>query len=472
MQRRRGLRGQRALARGRHTPSGRRVWLLVPCALALALLTAPSAEAVGRGATRGIPRLGLARDAFDTPSPPPTVTINPPPLVSNATTPSFSGTASDTTPVTVDLYRGPVAEGTPMATLEASVNNGSWASASVSPPLTNGRYTAAAVQESSAGNATGLSRAVSFEVNSQAPTVSLTAPAPRSNDTAPSFSGTASASTQVTVEVFEGSRPEGVLVALATASGTPGSWSSGPLQLTLSDGSFTAVALQRSPSGDATGESAPATFVVDTEPPRVTLTPPPSPTNDTTPSFSGSSDEATPVTVEIFKGSPAEGKPVAGASAAVTGEQWTSASAAPPLSDGTYTAIATQPSAIGNPAGHSAAVAFVVDTAPPVVSLTAPRSPSGNRSPSFSGTATDHTPVTLEVFAGASAQAPAVASAQAEVDHGKWVSAKVSPQLSWGEYTVLARQPSSIGNPQGTSARSRSWSRRSRPRSPPKLRRR
>ena len=455
MQRRGGLLGRGAITRDRYAPSRRNVWLALP--FALALLAAPPPSAAGELASKapvgGPGPAEMAAYAFGAELPAPTVTLNPLPLISSDARPSFSGTASDTTPVTVSVYRGPAAEGLPIVLLPAEVNEGSWASGRVTAPLAGGKYTAVATQIGSLDNVAGISRPVSFEVNARSPAVSLSPPPARSNDTVPAFSGTASEATGVSVEVFEGTRPEGPLVAIATAPAAHGSWSSGPAAPALPGGrhTFTAVALQRNEGGDAVGESAPVTFVVDTEPPTVTLTPPPAVSNETTPSFSGTSTEATPVSVEVFAGSVPEGTPVASASATPAGERWTSAAARPALGDGTFTAIATQPSGIGNVPGRSAPVTFTIDTSAPTVTLEAPLSPSGNRAPSFSGTASDHTPVTVDIYAGPSVAGAVLASAEGEAGAGRWVSARASPPLPWGEYTAVARQPSSIGNPTGES---------------------
>jgi hypothetical protein len=385
---------------------------------------------------------------------PPTVTLAELASRSNDTTPSFSGTASDTTPVTVGVYEGGSAEGNPIATLKVQGTGGSWASRSVSPPLADGKYTAIATQPSSLGNPTGVSNSVTFEVDTEPPTVTLTAPPSPSNDTTPSFSGTASDATQVTVKVFEGTRPEGNIVATVAAQGTRGSWSSGHVTPALPRGrhTFTAFATQTSEVKNAPGMSAVVTFVVDTEPPTVTLKALPSPSNDTTPSFSGTASDATPVTVEIFEGPKAEGGALARATATETGGSWTSGDATPALGSGTFTALATQPSAIGNPPGRSTPVTFTVDTSPPKVTLNALPSPSGNAAPSFSGATSDRTPVTVEIHEGATAEGAVVASATAGADHGEWVSDRASPSLQWGEYTAVATQPSSIGNAGGASS--------------------
>jgi hypothetical protein len=386
----------------------------------------------------------------------PAVTLKQLASPSNNTTPSFSGTATDTTPVTVNVYRGTTAEGTPTATVRAQGTGGGWTSANVSPPLEDGEYTAVAAQPSSLGNAGGVSKPMTFEVRAAPPAVTLRSPPSPSNNTTPSFSGTASEATPVTVEVFEGTRPEGNIIATATAPGTHAGFTSAAVTPALPRGrhAFTAVAVQTSALGNPPGKSAPVAFVVNTEAPAVTLKAPPSPSNNTTPSFSGTASEPTTVTIEVFEGPRPEGKLVATAAATPTDAagDWSSDAASPALANGTFTAIATQPSAIGNAAGRSAAVTFTVDTSAPTVTLNALPTPSGNRAPSFSGSASDHTPVTIDIYKGSAADGEVVASATAEVVHGEWTSPRATPSLEWGEYTALARQPSSIGNTSGASS--------------------
>jgi hypothetical protein len=357
--------------------------------------------------------------------------------------------------LTVDVYKGTSAEGEPVAVLKAAVIAGNWASADVEPPLGDGTYAAQATEPSSVGNTAGLSNTVTFQIDTAPPSVTLNAPPSPSNETTPTFSGTASEATPVTVEIFEGTRAEGSIVATVAAAGTHASWSSGPVSPPLPQGrhTFTALATQTSALKNPTGRSLPVTFVVDTEPPAVTLSAPPSPSNETTPTFSGTASEATPVTVEIFEGESTEGAPIAIATATpAAGARWTSASAAPALHSGTFTALATQASGIGNAVGRSAPVTFIVDTSSPSVALNSLPSPSANRAPSFSGTASDDTVVTVDVYRGAAPEGPVVATASAEPRSGEWVSGRASPALEWGEYTAVARQPSSIGNPAGASA--------------------
>jgi large repetitive protein len=289
---------------------------------------------------------------------------------------------------------------------------------------------------------------VSADAASATAPVTLDQPAP-SRETTPVFSGTAAEAGPVTVEVYLGGTTEGQPVAIATAEASGGRWTSEPASPPLREGdhSFTAVAVL-----DNTREqSAPVTFVVDTLPPAVTLQSPPSPSRDSTPAFSGMASETTEVTVDVYAGTSPEGEVVASVNAQGTGEGWESASLTPPLADGTYTAVARQPSAIGNEPGVSEPVTFTVDTASPTVTLKQLPSPSPGARAIFSGAASDDTPVTVYVYSGAKAEGAVAATATGAVTNGRWVSERLETALPWGEYTAVATQPSSIGNAGGTS---------------------
>jgi len=381
----------------------------------------------------------------------PTVTLDPVKSPSNDTTPSFTGFASDATPVTVQIYAGATAEGSVASTATATGTGGDWTSVHASPALSSGQYTAIATQESSLGNPSGVSEPVTFTVDTASPQVTLDQPKSPSNDTTPSFTGTASDTTSVVVHIYAGAAAEGSVVAAATATGTGGGWTSGHASPALSSGQYTAVATQESSLGNPAGVSEPVTFTVDTTSPTVTLDPVKSPSNDTTPSFTGSASATTAVTVQIYAGARAEGTVVSTATAAGNGGEWTSGHASPPLRDGQYTAIATQPSPLGNPAGVSEPVTFTVNTAAPTVTLDSPALRSNNTTPAFSGTASDTTPVTVRIYAGATATGAVVSSATAPGTSGAWVSGNASPALSSGQYTAVATQESSLGNPSGVS---------------------
>src|SRR5438477_8202270 len=125
--------------------------------------------------------------------------------------------------------------------------------------------------------------------------------------------------------------------------------------------------------------SSPVTFTVNsgsTAAPTVSLNSPTSPSSNTTPSFTGTASDTTPVTVQIHAGATTKGAVVSTATASGTGGDWTSGGASPALASGQYTAIATQESSLGNPAGVSEPVTFKVETAAPRVTLDQPQSPS------------------------------------------------------------------------------------------------
>jgi hypothetical protein len=423
---------------------------------ALIFAAAPAGAAIARpseqlSANPFAPLSQAARALDDAPAP--EVTIDPLPLRSHQRSPSFSGTASDTTPVTIEVFSGEGAQGEAVASVQALGTGGGWASGALPAILSDGTYSALARQEGAQG-AVGTSAAVTFAIDSESPTVALDSPPVRSNHTHPSFSGTASGSEPITVEIYEGPRPEGRLLALAEASAGAGLWSSAPLAEALPAGShaFTAIALQPSDTGGPPGISAPVTFIVDTEAPRLDLTRLPSPSNVSAPAFSGTTSEAGEVVVEVFAGEAAQGTPLQVLATPVGAGGFTTTALEQPLVDGTYTAVAEQASALENPAGRSDPVTFTIDTAPPSVTLNAPLSPSANRRPAFSGTAGDTTAVTVEIHSGASAEGPLVSSLSAEAAGGKWISGRVEQLPAWGQYTAIAIQPSSIGNPAGKSA--------------------
>ena len=66
------------------------------------------------------------------------------------------------------------------------------------------------------------------------------------------------------------------------------------------------------------------------------------------------------------------------------------------------------------------------------------KSPSNNTRPSFSGSASDTTTVTVQIYAGSSAKGTVVSMATATPEGGSWTSGKASPTLSSGQYTAVA----------------------------------
>jgi hypothetical protein len=199
-------------------------------------------------------------------------------------------------------------------------------------------------------------------IASAAPSVAILSPANGSvsNNSMPSFSGVAQeAGGTVKLEICRG--PCSDLTREQTLStsllGSGGTWTLG-IESPLADGTYTALASQA-------GGASSVTFTVITSPPAVTLNSPSSAPWDTTPSFTGTASDTTPVNVLIHAGATTKGTIVSASTATGTGAGWTSGPASPALPVGQYTAAALQESSYGNPTGRSGPVTFTVTPPPP-----------------------------------------------------------------------------------------------------------
>jgi hypothetical protein len=291
------------------------------------------------------------------PSSPPTVTLTSPGSTTGPE-PTLSGSAStafgDAGTVTVRLYPGSSAAGSPAQTLTGNVSSGAY-SVTPSSPLTSGQYTAVAEQDDLAGDQ-GFSAPVTFTVNANPPTVTLHSlgSAPLTTST-PTFSGTADPSGDpgVGVAVYAGPRAAGTPVeALSATRASDGSFSVAASPA-LPDGQYTAVAGQHGIGG--IGTSAPVTFVIKVHPPALTITSP-------TPGqgvagaallFAGQAGnlpgDSSQVTVTLYAGSSTSGTRLGSVTVTRSGATW-AARWATPLRLGIYTVQATQ----SDDAGHTA----------------------------------------------------------------------------------------------------------------------
>jgi hypothetical protein len=381
------------------------------------------------------------------------------------TTPTLSGAAGtapgDSNTVTVKVYAGTSATGSPLQTQNVTQSGGSW-SVPASPALSDGTYTARAEQSDATGN-TGLSTPATFTIDSAAPAVTLNAPANGSvtSDSTPHFAGNAGNragdSQTVTVRVYPGASPTGFPAETLQATRNGSSWAVEPLT-GLADGQYTAIAEQLDGDGGV-GTSAPNTFTIDTAAPAVTLDAPANGSSlvDGTPTFSGAAGTApgdsSTVTVKVYAGSSASGSPVQTRQATASGGAW-SVAASPALADGTYTARAEQGDHASN-TGLSAASTFTVDTAAPNVTLTTPAdgSVSSDTTPTFAGgagtAAGDSSTVTVNVYAGSTATGIPVTTLTAQASGGSWT---VEPLVGLGEGTYTARAEQADQHSTGTSS--------------------
>jgi hypothetical protein len=249
----------------------------------------------------------------------------------------------------------------------------------------------------------------------------------------------------VEVNIYKGTSATGSPVFTGSPAAVGGNWSIGSTG--LEDGEYTAQATQLDKAGNV-GTSPSVPFIVDTKPPAVTLAPVPKKSNNQSPAFSGAASEKTPVTVRIYEGETST-TPIREVEATGTGGEWKSAPVAKlPAKKTLYTATATQTDAAKNMTTTPRA-SFIVDGEGPSVALNQPRTPSNNSNPTFTGTASDTTPVTVLIYPGASAAGSPISKATATGTGGAWKSGPAGPSLPDGQYTAVAVQQSAVGNHEG-----------------------
>ena len=185
-------------------------------------------------------------------------------------TPTLSGVAGnaegDSSTVTVRLYAGSSASGTPLHTLSPTRSGSSW---SVNTPstLAEGTYTVQAEQDDSVAHL-GQSAPNTFAVDLTAPALTLASPANGSatSDTSPTLSGVAGDaagdSDTVTVNVHPGTTTNAPALQQIDVTRSGGSWSADAA--TLMPGTYTAQAKQDDSAGHST-QSGANTFTI-TEP--------------------------------------------------------------------------------------------------------------------------------------------------------------------------------------------------------------
>jgi peptidoglycan/xylan/chitin deacetylase (PgdA/CDA1 family) len=386
----------------------------------------------------------------------------------STTTPSFSGVAGsapgDSSLVTVKVYAGSSASGTPVQTLGATREADSSYSVGVNAPLADGTYTARAEQQDAAGN-TGLSSAATFTVPDQlAPTVTLNQPVDGAtlSTSLPGFAGAAGAaagdSASVTVKVYAGSSASGTPLQTLSATRQANSSYAVTASAPLANGTYTAQAEQQDASGN-TGISSASTFTIaDTDAPVVTLTQPADGATlvTPTPSFAGvagaAAGDSASVTVKVYAGSSVGGTPVQTLTATRQADSSYAVNASAPLAEATYTAQAEQQDAGGNTGSSSTTTFTISDATPPIVTLTQPANGAtvAGATPSFSGVAGsaagDSSLVSVKVYAGSSATGTPMQTLSANRQADNSYSVNASAPLASGIYTAQADQQDALGN--------------------------
>ena len=325
---------------------------------------------------------GSANQSFtvDTAAPDaPELTATDPASPANDNSPKIFGSAEAGS--TVRLFITNDCSGSPIATATAAELG---AGITVSVPddsLTRFRATTT----SDIGNPSSCSAAVTFVEDSTAPETQIdSGPQSVSSSAAASFSFSGSDTGGSGVASFQ-CRIDSTEAAAWAACSSPKSYSA------LADGSHKFEVRAIDQAGNIDGTPASSTWTVDTTPPVVSIDSGPSGvTNDTTPTFTFSSEPGLAFECSIDTGSANYG-PCSG-----NGTHTPSS----PLADGHYTFRVRTADAAGNPG--VATRDFTVDsTAPDAPSLTelAPASPADNNSPKIVGSAPAGT--TVRLYAGA-----------------------------------------------------------------------
>jgi large repetitive protein len=391
----------------------------------------------------------------------PAVSLTPPTTPTNNPTPSFGGAAGnaagDIASVTLKIYSGTTASGSPLRTLSIATSGATWATGPVTA-LADGTYTAQAEQSDEASD-TGFSAPSTFTIDTTKPTVHISSPAGGAviNATKPTISGTAGSATgdqaTVTVNVYSGSSVSGTPAQTLNLTRSGGSWTTGTSGPQLKEGIYTLQAQQSDEAGNTGFSTPPTTFTINTKSPAVSLASQPTPTNDSTPSFGGAAgtgpgDDAS-VTLKIFSGASATGSALRTLSTATKGAATWALGPIAALADGTYTAQAEQGDEAGNPPGKSTPSTFIVDTVKPAVTLSPGSSERHTSKPIFTGSAGvasgDLAAVTLNIYSGKAATGSPARSAPAVLSGGKWTAAP-SAGLANGTYTAQAEQRDEAGN--------------------------
>ena len=398
----------------------------------------------------------------------PVVSLTAVPSPTKNKTPSFGGAAGvaagDIPSVTLKIYSGAVASGSPVRTVKVTPTGPTWKT-SLAEALSDGTFTAQAEQSDEAGN-TSTSTPSTFTVDTLGPAVSLNPVGSPKHTSKPSFSGHASTAVGdirvVTLKIYAGSVASGSPVRTVVIAASSGTWEAAPLASPLKNGTYTAQAEQSDETGNVGKSEPPATFDLVSNGPIVSLTPVPSPSTDSTPSFSGSAAPValgnSPVTLKIYPGAVASGNPVQTIEKIVpNGATW-AAGPVSALPDGTYTAAAEQSDNVKPPnTGVSAEVTFTVDTTPPNISLTSSAAGSASSGGSqvlegAAGTAPgDASTITIMRFAGTTVQPQALVETRVvQVSNGRW---RVPFEgLALGTYTTQAEQSDEAGNTGRTQA--------------------
>jgi hypothetical protein len=331
--------------------------------------------------------------AFEVDQAPQTSITNGPKPLDNSTTASFTFTSSD-----------------PGSTFECNLDGTGFAACSPPQTYTNlsqGAHTLSVRATDPAGNVDPSPATASWTIDSIAPNTTLTPISSPTKDSTPTFAFSSEA---------------GATFECKVDSGAYGNCTSPRTTAALADGSHTFSVRATDAAGNTDGTPATQTFAVDTAAPDTTITPISSPTKDSTPSFSFSSEP----------GATFECKVDSGAYGNCTSPFTTAA-----LSDGSHTFSVRATDAAGNTDGTPATQTFVVDTAAPDTTITPISTPTRDNTPSFVFSSEPGATFECKVDTGA---------------YGNCTSPRTTAALADGSHTFAVRATDAAGNTDGTPA--------------------
>ena len=353
-----------------------------------------------------------------------------------------AGESADGTSVAIRVY-----EGTDLvATLAADASTGTYTESWTAPH--DGTYTAEAEQADAAGNMKVTAPRVTVLVDTQAPAVTVAAPAAAVKGPRPVVSGTAGEHAADDDVVHVAIKQGTTVVDAYDAPVSSGAYSKATT-VDLADGDYTAEVTQQDAAGNVSAVAS-RSFTVDHIAPTVTVTTPATLVTAARPSIGGTAGTAASdlgtVSVTLTRNGSQVGGVLSGTVAG--GGSW-SVTPASDLASGTYTAEAVQSDQAGN-VSTTAARVFKVDRSAPALTLDV-TSPTKLRRPAFSGTrgmaadaednSADLAAVTGRVLDGTTEVATFTGSGTG----ASW-SGTPDADLADGTYTVEVVQSDTAGN--------------------------
>jgi hypothetical protein len=375
-------------------------------------LTATSTDAAGNTSAKSTV-LNLVVDTQDPSVPTITTAVNP----TNDNTPTVTGTAEANS--TVTIYNG-----TSVVTTVVADASGNY-TYTFTTSLADGTHALTATSTDAAGNTSAKSTILNLVVDTQNPSVpTITTANNPTNDNTPTVTGTAEANSTVTI--YNGTSAVTTVVANASGNYTY------TFTTSLSDGTHALTATSMDAAGNISAKSTVLNLIVDTQKPSVpTITTAQNPTNDNTPTVTGTAEANS--TVTIYNGTSAVTTVSADASGNYTYTFTTS------LSDGTHALTATSTDAAGNISAKSAILNLVVDTQDPSVpTITTANNPTNDNTPTVTGTAEANSTVTI--YNGTSAVTTVVADASGNYTY------TFTTSLADGTHALTATSTDAAGN--------------------------